>query len=194
MRLPRSSVIRSVIPRATLDLVGGGYLEREIRVQHHSGVTVHGFVQESVKVSLLSRADLLLLPGTREGWGIVAMEAASYGVPAVAYDIPGLREVVMDGVTGVLVPISPKDLAAASIELLQDPDRWIRNSRAGQHRSGDFTWDRTAQDLLRTMTLPGSPSSQPESSSRRLPPPTQTVPSSLLGAHLEADPKAHGHD
>lgn len=145
-------IIRAVIPRANLDLVGGGYLEDEIRAQNYPGVTVHGFATESVKASLLSRADLLLLPGTREGWGIVAIEAASYGVPAVAYDIPGLRDVVLDGVTGVVVPPNEAALGLASASLLQDPNRWIRASRAGQQRAREYTWDRTAQQLLSVVT------------------------------------------
>lgn len=157
--------IREVLPAATLDLVGGGYLEGPIRAQHHSGVTVHGFVPEVVKTSLLSRADLLLLPGTREGWGIVAMEAASYGVPVVAYDIPGLRDAVLDGVTGRVVPTNPDALASAAVGLLQEPDRWRQLSGAARQRAQEFTWDRAAQDLLCALsraTRPGVGLSSPD--------------------------------
>ena len=48
-------IIRGAIPNATLDLVGEGYLERAIKAKHYAGVTVHGFVEESVKASLLPR-------------------------------------------------------------------------------------------------------------------------------------------
>ncbi|MGC2296777.1 MAG: glycosyltransferase family 4 protein [Candidatus Dormiibacterota bacterium] len=140
--------VRAVIPGASLDLVGGGYLEDGIRAEYHPGVQVHGLVDEPAKASILSRADLLLLPGTREGWGIVAMEAASYGVPVVAYDIPGLRDAVLDGVTGVVVPPRENALGSASASLLQDPDRWTRASRAGQERAKAFSWDLTARNLL----------------------------------------------
>ena len=146
--------VRTAIPGATLDVVGGGYLEAEMRSQHHPGVTVHGFVAEVGKASLLSRADLLLLPGTREGWGIVAMEAAAYGVPVVAYDIPGLRDVVLNGVTGVLVPGVAEELGSAATSVLMDSKRWTRISRAAQQRSRDFTWDRSARELLTSLTLP----------------------------------------
>ncbi|MHB8393884.1 MAG: glycosyltransferase family 4 protein [Candidatus Dormibacteria bacterium] len=156
--------IRAALPAATLDLIGGGYLEAPIRAQQHPGVTVHGFVPEVVKMSLLSRADLLLLPGTREGWGIVAMEAASYGVPVVAYDIPGLRDAVLDGVTGMVVPANPDALGSAAASLLQNPDRWRRLSGAAQQRAQEFTWDRVAQDLLCALsraTRPGAGLSSP---------------------------------
>ena len=140
--------VREVLPDAVLDLIGGGYLEAPIRAQQPPGVTVHGFVPEAVKAALLSRADLLLLPGTREGWGIVAMEAASYGVPVVAYDVPGLRDAVLDGFTGMVVPANPDALGSAAASLLQSGDRWQEFSRAAQQRAQEFTWDRMARDLL----------------------------------------------
>lgn len=149
--------VRADIPEASLDLVGGGYLEEHIRAQQYPGVTVHGLVDELSKASILSRADLLLLPGTREGWGIVAMEAASYGVPVVTYDIPGLRDVVVDGVTGVVVPASPDALGLAATSLLKDLDRWTRTSEAAQERAREFTWDRTARDLLSVLEQPDQP-------------------------------------
>jgi len=149
--------VREVIPGSTLDLVGGGYLEQGIRVKHHPGVTVHGFVDETMKAALLSRADLLLLPGTREGWGIVAMEAASYGVPVVAYDIPGVRDAVLDGATGMVVQANPDALGSASASLLQDADRWRQLSEAAKLRVQEFTWDRVAQDLLSALSQPTRP-------------------------------------
>lgn len=156
--------IRELIPGATLDLVGGGYLEASIRGRHHPGVTVHGFVSEAMKRSLLSQADILLLPGTREGWGIVAIEAASYGVPVVAYDIPGLRDAVLDGVTGLVVPANEEALGAASASLLKDRDRWVRISEAGQERARDFTWDLAAANLLRVVTRSSKPPAEPRPS------------------------------
>ncbi|MHB1498926.1 MAG: glycosyltransferase family 4 protein [Acidimicrobiales bacterium] len=149
--------VREVLPDATLDLVGGGYLETPIRGQHRAGVTVHGFVSEVVKMSLLSQADLLLLPGTREGWGIVAMEAASYGVPVVAYDIPGLRDAVVDGGTGMVVEADPDALGRAATILLKDANRWQRLSVAARQRARGFTWDRVARDLLGVVSQPPTP-------------------------------------
>ncbi len=183
--------VREVLPAATLDLIGGGYLEAPIRAQHHPGVTVHGFVPEAVKMSLLSRADLLLLPGTREGWGIVAMEAASYGVPVVAYDIPGLRDAVVDGVTGMVVPANPEALGSAAVGLLTEPDRWRQLSRAAQERAHEFNWDRVAKDLLNALgrtIRPDTGTSLPDraaSSVGRAPTPP------VYSAHVASEPHSH---
>ncbi len=180
--------VREVLPAATLDLIGGGYLEAPLRAQHHPGVTVHGFVPEAVKSSLLSQADLMLLPGTREGWGIVAMEAASYGVPVVAYDIPGLRDAVVDGATGVVLPANPDTLGSAAIRLLKDPDRWRQLSRTAQQRAQQFTWDRVAQELLSAysrITRPDTGVSLPDRAPSSIG--TASTPAAS-SAHLASEP------
>ncbi|MHB1500472.1 MAG: glycosyltransferase family 4 protein [Candidatus Dormibacteria bacterium] len=180
--------VRAALPAATLDLIGGGYLKAPIRAQHHSGVTVHGFVPEVVKTSLLSQADLLLLPGTREGWGIVAMEAASYGVPVVAYDIPGLRDAVLDGVTGMVVPANPDALGSAATSLLQAPDHWRQLSGAAQRRAQEFTWDRVAQDLLCALSRTTRPDTGMSLPYRAAPAFSQTSSPSVYSAHFTSEP------
>lgn len=68
--------------------------------------------------------DVYVLASHREGWPRSAMEAAACGVPVVATDIRGCRQVVQDGVTGVLVPPrDPEALAAAVGRLVAEPDR-----------------------------------------------------------------------
>jgi glycosyltransferase involved in cell wall biosynthesis len=55
-------------------------------------------------------SDLLVLPSYREGFGMVLVEAGAMGVPVIATDITGCRDVVLDGVNGLLVP--PRDTGA----------------------------------------------------------------------------------
>ena len=45
-----------------------------------------------------------MAPSLAEGWGLTILEANTLGTPAVAYDVPGLRDSVRDGQTGWLVP------------------------------------------------------------------------------------------
>jgi len=75
---------------------------------------------------LISAMDIAVLPSLREGLGIALIEAGFLGRPAVASDIDGINEVVVDGQTGVLVPPADAEaLAAAIAKLLEDAD-WAR--------------------------------------------------------------------
>lgn len=80
-------------------------------------------LRDDVEV-LYRGTDLFVLPSHREGFPRAAMEAAASGLPVVAADVRGCRQVVDHGVTGLLVPVrSPPALAAAITELGADPDR-----------------------------------------------------------------------
>lgn len=83
---------------------------------------------------LLQAADIFVLPSYREGLPRSVIEAMAGGVAVVASDIPACRELVEDGMTGMLVPVrSPDRLAAAIRSLVQDPARRaLMASRARQ--------------------------------------------------------------
>ncbi|MGZ8605212.1 MAG: glycosyltransferase family 4 protein [Actinomycetota bacterium] len=94
-------------------------------------------------------ADAFVAPATdMESFGIVLVEAMAAGVPLVASDIPGYREVVRDGVDGLLVPPNdPNALAAALKRVLLEPDLAASLSRAGRARALEFSWDAVAPRL-----------------------------------------------
>jgi phosphatidylinositol alpha-mannosyltransferase len=84
----------------------------------------------------------------RESFGIVLVEAMAAGLPVVASDIPGYREVVQDGVEGVLVPPrDPDALAAAVLRLLRDPEASKRQGEAGRERARRYSWDSVVGEL-----------------------------------------------
>jgi glycosyltransferase involved in cell wall biosynthesis len=85
--------------------------------------------------SLLARARLFVLPSRSEGIPLTALEAMACGLPVVATRVGGLPEVVVDGVTGLLVP--PTDSSALSdalVAIWNDPDTRGRMGRAGRLR------------------------------------------------------------
>jgi glycosyltransferase involved in cell wall biosynthesis len=111
-------------PRAMMLIAGSGPLVRELRErsQDQPNVRVLGFVEDLA--GLLNAADVLLSTSAYEGFGLAIAEALACGVPAVSTDTDGTRDVVIDGVTGVLRPIGDTDaLAGAISELLQDDRR-----------------------------------------------------------------------
>jgi glycosyltransferase involved in cell wall biosynthesis len=80
--------------------------------------------------------DMFVLPSYREGFPRSAMEASACGVPVVATDIRGCRQVVADGTTGLLVPVrDPDALADAVEELADDPARRRAMGHAARRRA-----------------------------------------------------------
>ncbi len=85
---------------------------------------------------LYSAFDVFVLPSHREGFPRAAMEAAAMGLPVVASDIRGCRQVVDDGVTGLLVPVADPAALARALRMLT-ADRSLREQmgRAGRDKA-----------------------------------------------------------
>ncbi len=96
--------------------------------------------------------DLYVLASHREGFPRSAMEAAAAGLPIVATDIRGCRQVVDDGVTGLLVPArSPAALTEALDALISDRERRHRMGGAAAERARrDFDQQAVIDTTLRT--------------------------------------------
>ena len=108
-----------------------------------------GFIPEDEKVHLLRRAWASALASPKEGWGISNLEAAACGTPVIAANSPGIRESVVDGETGFLVP--PGDAAAMTAAmrgLVESPGLVSSLGAAGRHFAEAFTWERAANDTL----------------------------------------------
>ncbi len=86
-----------------LVIAGDGPERPRLEAMAGPGVVFAGRVSEQEKHRLLCAAWLLMHPALIEGWGIVVAEAAIRGTPAVAFDVPGLRDSVVHGQTGMLV-------------------------------------------------------------------------------------------
>jgi glycosyltransferase involved in cell wall biosynthesis len=83
-------------------------------------------------VRLYQQSDIVVSLSRHEGFGYTAAEAMACGKPVVAFDVPGLRDVVLAGKTGVLVePGDVRAMATACAGLMGDPER-----RAGMGAAG----------------------------------------------------------
>jgi glycosyltransferase involved in cell wall biosynthesis len=109
-------------------------------------VTFLGYIDEEEKRRLLRRAWAVVFPSVKEGWGISNVEAAACGTPAVASDSPGLRESVVDGTTGMLVPHGDAvAMARALRELSQEPQLASRMGQACRRFAETLSWDQAAE-------------------------------------------------
>jgi phosphatidylinositol alpha-mannosyltransferase len=136
----------------TLTLIGPTQQDVELLIEDPRGINALGRASESVKHVVLREADLLCAPSLfGESFGMVLTEALAAGTPVVASDIPGYRDVVRDGVEGVLVaPGEPALLSKALVDLLGDPARRRRMAAAGLARATEFAWPTVAERIAST--------------------------------------------
>lgn len=174
-------LLKQEFPTLSMDVIGSGYLLDKLGEFESPDLRVWGYVAEEVKESLIRKADLLFVTSVREGWGMVVTEAAAFGVPSVAYDVPGLRDSIEDGVTGILTSESPRALADGAASLLKDPERWSMLSTSAAKRATSWLWSAAAESLLGfMMALPlrdtwvRSDPDQPRPSVKRSPHPEAT--------------------
>jgi glycosyltransferase involved in cell wall biosynthesis len=116
-------------------------------------VILHGVVARPHDA--LRQIDLLVLPSDAEGFGLVLIEAMAAGVPIVATDVPGIRDVVRHEQTGLLVPArSPASLAGAIARVMNDPalrERLVRDAAADV--SERFGWDRVLPGYFHLLSM-----------------------------------------
>jgi len=107
-----------------------------------------GYVPEEKKVELLQRSWVHVLTSPKEGWGISILEAAACGTPSVASRSPGLRDAVLDGETGLLVPHGDVErLGGALEELLGNQERRERMGSRARRFAERFTWEGSARSM-----------------------------------------------
>jgi phosphatidyl-myo-inositol alpha-mannosyltransferase len=123
----------------------------ELPIDLRARVVMLGAVPHPELPPYHAAADLFCAPATgRESFGIVLVEAMAAGLPVVASDIPGYREVVRDGVEGILVPPrDPHAVVDAVGRVLDDPELARRFAEAGRERARRYSWDAVATDLER---------------------------------------------
>ena len=151
------AIVRDEVPGARLLIAGTGDRRPALEALTRSldledAVEFAGYVSESEKISLLTRAEVAAYPSSKEGWGISVIEANARGTPVVAARVSGLRDAVVDGETGLLTPPGDrKAMARALIGLLREPDERERLARNARERSRRFTWDETARQTIRVI-------------------------------------------
>ena len=134
-----------VSERFETTLVGDGELEAGLRelaadLELHN-VRFHGRADGGELRELYRNADIFVLPSEREGMPLVLLEALAMGLPVVATDIPGSRDVITDGTNGVLVPPDdPVALQKALLSIATDLDGYRHMSKASRSLATQYSW------------------------------------------------------
>jgi glycosyltransferase involved in cell wall biosynthesis len=129
---------------AGLVLAGEGRLETTL---NNPGVHLAGRVSPFEKAALYAGALAVVLPSWAEGYGYPLVEGFAHGVPAVASDLPALRETAGGGALHV-PPGDEAALAAALLRLAHDGELRATLARAGAARAAGLTYANAAQALL----------------------------------------------
>ncbi len=127
---------------ATLWICGQGPAEQDLRERAAPlGERVRFLGWREDKRDLLAAADIFVLPSRREGVGVAALEAMAAGLPVVASKVGGLGQVIVDGMSGLLVPPEdPRALADALARLGEDADlRRELGARASERAEAEFS-------------------------------------------------------
>ncbi|HST52661.1 MAG TPA: glycosyltransferase family 1 protein [Pyrinomonadaceae bacterium] len=140
--------VRAEFPSARLVRVGGPLTREQGALAEALGVsgaivTLPHLSAETL-AAVYRRAALLLLPSEREGFGLPLVEALSCATPAVASDLPVLREVGGDAAVAYCRVADSRAFAGTVVRLLReresDPRAWARRCEAGARRAAQFTW------------------------------------------------------
>lgn len=125
-----------------LVIVGDGPERASLEQLAGADVEFTGYVSDAEKHRLLCAAWLLLHPSAVEGWGLVVTEAAARETPAIAFDVPGLRDSVVDGETGVLAE-GESSFAAAWCALALSTERRVLMGKAAREHAARYRWSHT---------------------------------------------------
>jgi starch synthase len=133
------------------------------RAHHPRIVWIEKMVTKQEAIQLYSNARVFCCPSVYEPFGIINLEAMACRAPVVASSTGGIKEVVVDGETGYLVPFDQdpvtsfprdpetfaRDLATRIQEMLEDPEKCRRFGDAGRRRVEDvFSWTAIAQQTI----------------------------------------------
>jgi len=125
--------VHARLPSAILDVVG-------FTGPKQPGIRFHGRLPDAGRRSLVGRSRLAVCPSRFEGFGLSAAEAIASGTPVVATDSDGLRTVVEDRKTGLLIPPVPSQIASGILAVLTDDalfERLHNGCRSARYRFTD---------------------------------------------------------
>jgi glycosyltransferase involved in cell wall biosynthesis len=125
-------LLRAAQTRVTLTVVGphARAWRESLGIDPAEGIEFRGRVSTDDLAAAYLAHDLLIVPSRQEGFGIVVAESLHAGLPVVATRCGGPEAMISESEAGVLVPHSPDRIAAAVLELLNDPARRERLARA----------------------------------------------------------------
>jgi len=111
-------------------------------------VIITGYINETERYSLLTQAGVYIQPSITEGFGLPVLEAMSAGVP-VATSSGGALHEVAGGAAEIFDPLDVLEMTKAMTRLHTNKELRRELIRRGRTRAGEFTWKKTAEEILK---------------------------------------------
>lgn len=156
-------IIRKSVPNARLVIIGSGDHEPDLERLVQSldltkAVEFKGYIPQGEKITYLRRSHVSIYPSLKEGWGLTNIEANACGTAVLASRVPGLKDSVDEGNSGLLFEFGDIDgFAAMAVKMLAD-EAFRRGLEMGGLRwAANFSWDKTAkstEDILKRIVAP----------------------------------------
>jgi len=146
-------IVKEKVPEAELWIFGDGPFRHSLERISGAGINFFGNLSNVERRALLKKGWVLMVPSLREGWGLNVIEANALGIPAVAYDVPGLCDSVRNCETGLLAESGNiENLAGKTISILMDNSLRERLSKNALNYSKQFCWEKTADEFMKRIT------------------------------------------
>jgi glycosyltransferase involved in cell wall biosynthesis len=137
---------------AELWIIGDGPFRQDLKKMAFEGVKFFGKLSNEERRALLKRSWVLVNPSIREGWGLNVIEANALGTPCIGYNVPGLRDSIKNGETGLLAKNGDIIMLSEKLFNILNDDALRNNlSRNSLEYSQNFSWDKTAKEFMNVM-------------------------------------------
>lgn len=112
-------------------------------------ILFHGFVDNVTKNQFLGNSHIVVNTSLKEGWGITNIEANACGTPVLSANVPGLKDSVKDGVSGLMYEYGNiEELTDKLVYLYENRDELERMEEGALEWARNFSWDKSADEML----------------------------------------------
>jgi glycosyltransferase involved in cell wall biosynthesis len=139
-------MVRTIIPEIQLVVAGTGPAEEELKEVLPDACYL-GWVNQESLPALFKACDILLLPSRFDTFSCVVLEALSCGLPVVAYNTKGPKDIVQEDVSGFLVETG-EEMAGRVVGFFLDPAKQAEMKQAAILRAEAYQADRIMDRLL----------------------------------------------
>jgi len=145
--------IVSKLKKVNFWIAGYGNAENDIKklvrkLNLPKNVKFFGHVSENKKIQLLQKSWLFVSPSIREGWNLSLLEANSCGTPGIAFNVPGLKNSIINNKTGILIPNNNTKMLNNKIIFLLKNKRLLKYlSKNALKWSCNFSWEKTYKNF-----------------------------------------------